>query len=91
MFNQGLEEDNEEDEGQRGEEQIEDSDKGSGESNDFITKWRWVYLVDSIAQLTNDSWDKVYEMNIYTFFNLLSYKNDKQAEEKRQMEMFKRK
>lgn len=48
-------------------------------------------MVDRVAETVNDSWDKVYEMNIYMFFNILSYRQDKQAEEKRQIELYKRK
>ena len=29
-------------------------------------------------------------MNVYEFFNILSYRRDKKEEEKRQIEMFKR-
>lgn len=43
-----------------------------------------------VAQTCNESWGKVYEMNPYTFFNILAYKIDKNAEEKKQMDNWKK-
>lgn len=44
-----------------------------------------------VAQTCNESWSEVYKMNPYFFFNVLSYKIDKSAEEKRQIDEWKKK
>ena len=44
-----------------------------------------------VSETTREPWSKVYEMTPIVFFNILCYRKDKDAEEKRQMEIFKRK
>jgi hypothetical protein len=57
----------------------EDVEEGEGEVT-FSSKWGWIYYIDIISELTKNSWDKVFEMGIYEFFNLLAYRKDKQNE-----------
>jgi len=57
----------------------EDDEEGEGEVT-FSSKWGWIYYIDIISELTKNSWDKVFEMGIYEFFNLLAYRKDKQNE-----------
>lgn len=33
-----------------------------------------------VSETTKETWGKVYEMNVYTFFNILAYTIDKRAE-----------
>lgn len=89
MFNQGYEEDDEERKEQGTEDEDGTGNNGTEESEGFGSKWKWVFLVDCISEITRSSWDNVYAMNIYTFFNLLSYRQDKKEEEKRQLELYK--
>ena len=90
MFHKGYEEDDEEDEEQGGERKDGNGNQRNGEGQGFNEKWNWVYLVDCVSETCRCSWDEVFNKNIYEFFNILSYRKDKKAEEKRQIEMYKR-
>ena len=89
MFNQEDKETDEEREEQGTEGEDGTGNNGAEESEGFSKKWQWIYLVDCVSEIARSSWDDVYAMNIYTFFNILSYRQDKKAEEKRQIELYK--
>jgi hypothetical protein len=63
----------------------------SGGDSEFGIRWKWIATVDRVSETIRDSWEKVFDMNIYEFFNVLCYSIDKANEEKRQLEMWKRK
>lgn len=90
MFGKTDEEGNEEGERQRESEQDEDGNNSDTEGSEFGRKWGWISFVDAVSETTRNSWDEVYQMNPYMFFNILSYRRDKQEEEKRQIERYKR-
>lgn len=79
----------------------EDDTGGEGENtrghrppeqgNQFGEKWGWIYFVDRVSETSREPWSVVYQMNPYEFFNILSYRKDKDAEEKRVMDEWKRK
>lgn len=59
----------------------EDTETGEEEKEiTFGDRWGWLYYVDLVSELTHTKWSEVFEMNIYEFFNLLSYRKDKNAE-----------
>ena len=60
------------------------------QSYSFGKKWGWVYWVDRVSETVRDSWNNVYKMNPYEFFNILCYRKDKDEEEKRKLEEWKR-
>ena len=47
-------------------------------------------MVDMVSETCRCEWGKVYDMNIYEFFNIMAYRTDKKNEEKRQIEEYKR-
>ena len=85
LFNQETEEGDEEGEGY-GE---KDDD---GESNtEFGTKWGFINMVDTVSNTVQESWDKVFEMKIREFLNILCYSRDKAEYERKKIEEYKRK
>lgn len=38
-----------------------------------------------MSETTRCEWDKVWEMNVYEFFNIIAYSKDKAAEKERQI------
>ena len=56
----------------------------------FTGKWGWVYVVDMISECLRVSWDDVYEMKVYSFLNVYCYLIDKNADEKRRIDEFKK-
>lgn len=89
MFGKEDEEGDEEDD-QSGTRDGRKSYYGSEGNNEFAKKWGWTFWVDRVSETTREPWSVVYDMNPYTFFNLLSYRKDKEVEEKRQMDEWKR-
>lgn len=85
MFEEEGEMDETDNEGQREKGEVATSD------NEFGNRWRWIALIDRVSETVRDSWEKVFAMNIYEFFNILCYSIDKSNEEKRQLENWKRK
>ena len=67
------------------------SNRRGEQGNEFSKKWGWTYWIDIVSETTREPWSKVYEMNPYFFFNTLSYRKDKDAEEKRQLDEWRRK
>lgn len=89
LFGEEDEEGNEEDEqGRTGENTKRNRPIEQG--SEFGRKWGFTYWVDKVSETTREPWSVVYDMNPYTFFNILCYRKDKDAEEKRQLEEFKR-
>lgn len=69
-----------------GQDEAEDTaDEGTGDGG-FTAKWGWVRQVDAVSELTRSSWAETYKLPALTFLNLICYRNDKLAEEKRQYE-----
>lgn len=52
------------------------NDKGenAGIGEDY---YGWLSVVDKVSETVRESWDDVLKMNIYTFFNIWGYRNDK--------------
>lgn len=48
-------------------------------------------LVETVSNITKEKWSDVYEMNVYTFFNIVSFAKEKNNREKKAMEDWKRK
>ena len=60
----------------------EDSGDGSGvedkeEVSDAEKQFRWLSMIDAVSETTRLSWDAVYRMNIYEFFNIYFYAVEK--------------
>ena len=43
----------------------------------FTEKWGWVAQVDAVAELTRDTWDRVYAKPVMEFLTLVCYGIDK--------------
>lgn len=85
LFNKTDEEDVEE-----GEEQ-DNKKEDNGDHSEFGEKWKWISLVDRVSSTVRESWEKVFNMNVYEFFNILCYSIDKANDEKRRMDLWKQK
>mgnify|MGYP003289428349 CR=1 FL=1 len=48
-------------------------------------------MIDRVSEITRYNWGEVLKMNIFEFLNILCYGRDKNEEQKRQIENFKRK
>lgn len=84
LFNQTDEEEDEEGEEYRGEEEDD------GGNSEFGKKWRWIRTVDRVSETCRCSWDEVFNMGVYEFFNILCYSIDKKNEEERQLKQWKK-
>lgn len=78
-------------EGNQGQEQEEGDpapDRGTGD--DFTEKWGWIANVDAASETCRCSWDEVMRWTAIEFLNILSYRKDKIAKEKQELEEWKR-
>lgn len=91
LFNKRDEEDVEEGEGLEGEISLKEDVSSNEEYGGFASKWNWISWVDRISEVTRLNWYQVYDMQINEFLNIMCYIIDKTAEEKRQIEEWKRK
>lgn len=58
-------------------------DGGDAESN-----FKWLKLIDNVSETVREPWNKVWEMNVYEFFNIVSYYNWKMETQKKAVEKF---
>jgi hypothetical protein len=70
-----------------GEEEDTEGDRPDDEGD---SKWGWVQCVDAVSDTCRCSWDAVWEMGIIEFFNILCYRKDKQEQEKRSLEKWRK-
>lgn len=68
--------------GDDGDEGEESGDKGEsegveGEIDQSERTYRWLGLIDTVSETKRVSWDDAYEMNVYEFFNIISYAKEK--------------
>ena len=56
----------------------------------IYSKWGWIQCVDAVSDTCRCSWDAVWEMGIIEFFNILCYRKDKQEQEKRSLEKWRK-
>ena len=63
-------------------------DRGAGET--FADKWGWIANVDAASETCRCSWDEVMRWTAIEFLNILSYRKDKIAKEKQDIEEWKR-
>ena len=63
-------------------------DQGTGET--FGDKWGWIANVDAASETCRCSWDEVMRWSAIEFLNILSYRKDKIAKEKEDIEKWKR-
>ena len=63
-------------------------DSGTGET--FGDKWGWIANVDAASETYRCSWDEVMRWTAIEFLNILSYRKDKIAKEKKDIEDWKR-
>ena len=69
----------------------DESDRGSedGIVGNFNDKWGWLYQVESVSKTYGCDWDKVMEMPLIMFLNLICYNRDKDAFENAMNERWK--
>lgn len=48
-------------------------------------------LIDEVHEVTGTKWDDVYMMNVYEFFNYISYSRYKNEKQKRALEQWRMK
>lgn len=52
-------------------------------------KWGWIANIDAVSETCRISWDDVTRMTAMEFLNILSYRKDKSASEKAELERWK--
>ena len=67
--------DEEEDEEQR--EQEPDGNSEQKSTNDTEIYFSWLSVVDLVSQTIREPWEKVFDMSIYSFFNIWAYSKTK--------------
>lgn len=72
-------------------EEYGEEEEDGGSDSEFGKRWKWVAMVDRVSETVRDSWEKVFTMNVYEFFNIVCYRIDKDNEDKRNMELWKKK
>lgn len=85
LFNQEVEEDDEEGEGQEDKSGVPESNNGFG------AKWAWVSMIANVSDVTKETWANVLKMDVYSFFNITCYIIDKRQYEKQQIEEWRKK
>ena len=87
-FSELLQTGGDEDQGQDQEGGDPGEDSGTGET--FGDKWGWIANVDAASETYRCSWDDVMRWTAIEFLNILSYRKDKIAKEKKDIEDWKR-
>lgn len=87
----GIEDEENDEEGEDGTGEAEDSGDTNINKNSFEYKWGWISSVDVVSETIREPWSVVFKMNVVEFLNILSYTRDKANEKKRQMEKYKNK
>ena len=67
-----------------------DIEENSGAGDSFADKWGWIANVDAASETCRCSWDEVMRWSAIEFLNILSYRKDKMAKEKEEIEKWKR-
>ena len=78
----------EEDKGQGEEEENSGADNAS--DDDFAVKWGWIANIDAVSETCRCSWDEVWQMTALEFLNIISYRKDKAAREKEELEKWRK-
>lgn len=47
-------------------------------------------MIEQVSDLTKETWDNVFQMNVVEFLNIMCYIKDKKAMEKNEIDKFKR-
>ena len=86
-FSELLQAGGNEDQGQDQEGDDPAPDRGTGET--FADKWGWISNVDAASETCRCSWEEVMRWTAIEFLNILSYRKDKIAKEKEDIEKWK--
>lgn len=73
-----------------GTEEGEGRDEAPGDNSGDAGNYKWLRLIDLVAETTHDKWSDIWTMGIYEFFNYLSYVLEKNRREKAEIEKFKK-
>ena len=75
------------------------TEEGQGEAGDTEedrsdaegdSQFGWTSCVDAVSETCRCSWDAVWTMSVIEFLNILCYRKDKQEQEKRMMEKWRK-
>lgn len=62
----------------------------SEDGETFHRKWGWVAHVDSVSEATHETWDKVWQMNVVEFLNIICYLKDKAEYKNKEIDKWRR-
>lgn len=80
-----MQETDKEDEGPRDDGEIGEGGEGDeGEAGQF-NSFNWLMLINKVSDRTKMDWDKIWDMNIYEFFNYLQFDIEYKKMEEREM------
>ena len=66
----------------------EDGEGGTTETGQFNT-FNWLYQIKKVSDLTKYDWGKVWDMNVYEFFNYLQFDMEYRKMEERELAKWK--
>ena len=62
----------------------------TGKISESEKTFRWLSHIDSVSETLRVSWDDVFSMNVYEFFNILSYVKEKNRRRTEEMKKWSR-
>jgi hypothetical protein len=75
---------------EEGKEQGRNGKVGKGSEEIRENYFGWLSLVDQVSETERISWNEAFSLNIFEFFNILSYSRWKANKQKEQIEKWKR-
>ncbi len=60
-----------------------------GDANGPAEYFGWLSLIDKVSATVRKSWDDVFSMNVYEFFNIVSYLRWRDEREKQRIQRWK--
>ena len=71
-------------------EEDENGEADNAADDDFAVKWGWIANIDAVSETCRCSWDEVWQMTALEFLNIISYRKDKAAREKEELEKWRK-
>ena len=67
------------------EEQGQDRETTEASETTTSSSFQWYSLIDGVSETTRESWNVVWGMGIYEFFNIVAYRNEKSERQKEEI------
>ena len=84
-----MQETGEEDEGSGADGETGKDTEGSTTETGQFNTFNWLYQIKKVSDLTKYDWGKVWDMNVYLFFNYLQFDMEYRKMEERELSKWK--